>query len=698
MRWLRRLELDRIGGLVGGWLGQPVSAARDAAASRRLGQSATRKPASYEVSIEHGIGGHRHRSSPAVLRFGSDQLADARDASKHSMNCGRPACFLLPAFLCLAVSAFSEDIPAGGTGFQSKIMPFFKAHCTKCHGPTKSKGEITLHTIDGELAAGRDLKRWELILKKLKRGEMPPEGETQPKPADRQAVVKWIDGGLREFIKSSRSMTPPTTRRLTNFEYQNTMRDLLGFELDLIKYLPEDPAKPYRFNNTAQYLLMGREQIARYQENARRAMASAIVDPRKPRIHKARMEWGPQTRRRTNNEIAISGNRRGTPKDGVKLSSWPKTGEYRIRVKASGRFPKGISEMPLRLVMGYPLAGDIGNAPFEPVGTIRLVRGAKSQVYEFRGRIENHPWVPERKQRRGGTRTGKLRVLPASMVITPQNLFDDGTLNDGADPKTRPRAVVDFIEFEAPVTDVWPPKHHTRILFESPLRTKDPAAYLRAVLNRFLTRAFRRPVTSAEVARYVKIYKIYAAGADTMEEPIRKTLAVALASPNFLYHHVARDGTRRHFEVASRLAYFLWGSMPDQQLFDLAAKQMLREPKVIDAQVRRMLKDPRAHDFLRNFTTQWLSLSKMRSVPINGNLFPRFLHTVKRGERRGAEVPFRPTIRDDMLAEDRRIRRRTHQTECRRSEDCGFRLRHVERPTGGPLWRRRNSGTRVASR
>lgn len=556
----------------------------------------------------------------------------------------------LPAFLIFVSAVQADGSAAGSLGFKSRILPFIKVHCFECHGPGKSKGNINLSTLNADFAADGDLKRWELILKKLQRGEMPPAGEKQPTAADRKAVVKWIDTALRRHIKSSRNKgAVPTTRRLTNFEYQNTLRDLLGIELDLAKYLPDDPAKPYRFNNTAQYLLMGREQWARYEGNAIRAMASVIVDPGKPQVYKARREW--RAGGRTNNEIAVSRNRRGSPQDGLKITGWPKTGEYRIRIKASAQFPNAMTEMPLRLVMGYPLAGDIGNAPFKPVGTIRLVAGAQPRVYEFRGRIENHPVMPELKNRRGGTRTGRLRVQPANMTITPQNLFDDGTLNDGVDPNTRPKAVVEWIEFEAPVSDVWPPAHHTRILFASPLRKTQPAAYVREVLKRFLTRAFRRPVTDKEIARYEKIYTIYAADAKSMEEAMRRTLAVVLTSPNFLYHITAKDDAHRHFEIASRLSYFLWGSMPDQQLFDLAAKQRLRDPEVMKSQVQRMLKDRRASDFIRNFTSQWLSIAKVKSVPINTDLFPRFLHMIKRGERSGAEVPFRPTIRDDMFDE-----------------------------------------------
>ena len=167
-----------------------------------------------------------------------------------------------------------------------------------------------------------------------------------------------------------------------------------------------------------------------------------------------------------------------------------------------------------------------------------------------------------------------------------------------------------------------------------------------------MTRAFRRPVLNEEVDRFYRIHQIYRAEFETLEEAMRETLATVLISPHFLYHtSIADNSQSKQYELASRLSYFLWGSMPDQQLFDLADSSMLHDPKVIEAQARRLLADKRAHDFIENFTLQWLSVAKMKTVNINQDIFPRFLYTVHVGERRGQEQLFRPTIRDYMLEE-----------------------------------------------
>lgn len=547
------------------------------------------------------------------------------------------------------------EIPQGEVGFESHIKPFFKAHCIECHGPDKSKGKITVHSLDGDLAAGQELDRWEHILDALEQVDMPPEEEDQPSADERAAVVKWIESGLRDYVKEqSKVATETTTRRLTNFEYQNTMRDLLGIDLELAEHLSADPDKPYHFNNSAKFMLIGPDQLLRYKESARRAMASAIVDPEKPKVHKTSAKWDavkPAKGGLTQAEIAVYQGP-GVGQRTVGLKSWPATGEFKIRFKAAGKLPKGFEEVPLRLVMGTSLRGDSGSGVYHPVGTVHLTNSPDDiQEYEFRGRIENIPVQPSSTNKRG--------VQPPSITITAQNLFDNGELNDhrksGFDASwasEAPRVVLESLEFEAPVFDAWPPEHHTRILFDSPLRKSNPSKYAYEVIERFMERAFRRPVAKDEVDHFHAIYKIYNADFDSFEETMRETLAMVLISPQFLYHTViSGSGTTKQYELASRLSYFLWGSMPDKELFDLAAKGKLADSAVLEAQTQRLLADERSADFVKNFSTQWLSISKLKTVNINRDLFPRFLYTVHIGERRGQERLFRPTIRDDMEQE-----------------------------------------------
>jgi mono/diheme cytochrome c family protein len=551
-------------------------------------------------------------------------------------------------------ASVSVAAPTASTNedFDSDIQPFFATFCVRCHGGETTKGGLSLQDLGNQWSTDEEVETWESVLEMLKFGEMPPIDEPQPKEAEIAKVSQWIDSKIRERAQKTRSdFRESKTRRLTNLEYQNTLRDLIGFELEILDDLPNDPEKPYEFNNTPELMRMGPEQIDRYLEVARKAMASAIVDPGPPEIHQTRREWPKHNLDRglAWDEVGVFGNSRHTVATGMGLKSFPKTGEFRIRLQTSAILPPGYTQVPLRLIMGNDIQVNSSTREVREVGVVSLSNSPdEPQIIEFRGRIENFSPLP------GQTVNGKRQ--PDRMSITPQNIWDDGSLNDRFSYGNLrnidlPRIVIEWIEFESPLTDVWPPEHHTAILFQSPLRESDPPAYVRAVIQRFMTRAYRRPVGDEEVAIFARVYDLVSKDLETMEAAMRETLAMVLVSPQFLYHTEWDDATDPHFAMASRLSYFRWASRPDQELLNLAANQQLNAPDVIQQQVLRMLEDDRAAQFIESFTTQWLSLRKMKTVPINRDLFPRFLYYVPAGERAGTEMPYLPTVRDYMLAE-----------------------------------------------
>lgn len=538
--------------------------------------------------------------------------------------------------------------------FKIHIAPFFDKYCVSCHGPKKSKGDITVHSLNGDLSLGQDLDKWESILNMLEFGEMPPAKAPQPKAEEIKAVRKWIETEMRAYVEKASAVAPePKTRRLTNVEYENTLSELLGFEFSVIDDLPEDPKHHYHFNNTAELMRIGPEQLDRYMEIARRAMRAAIVDPQKPQVFKWRGEWSPTGTERGmgQDEVTAFGGPRHFS-NGIGLGGVPRHGEYRIRMSASAILPPGQHETPLRLNMGAYQGGDHNEKASKDVGTVYLTNSPdEPRIVEFRGRIENHPYSTELETK--GKNKGKIID---KMTLRTCIDYDDGTFNDGRHyafirQMTMPRAVINWIEFEVPVIDVWPPRHHTDILFDSSLREHDELGYVQAVLKRFMSRAYRRPATDQEVERFVKIYRLVRPSVETIEEAMRETLAMVLVAPRFMYHTESDPATDEHYALASRLSYFLWASMPDRELFDLAAKKKLNDPKVIEQQVLRMLKDERSKKFIEDFTVQWLSIEKMLTVPINSQLFPRFLYRRHIGETAGTEVPYRKSVRDYMMQE-----------------------------------------------
>ena len=538
--------------------------------------------------------------------------------------------------------------------FDTLVVPFFKVYCIKCHGPSKTKGEISLNTLAGDLTTGDDIVHWNSILQMLDFGEMPPIDEPQPKPSEVKAVSRWIESGMRGYIKKASQEAPePKIRRLTNVEYQNTLSDLLGFELDLHDDLAPDPEHHYHFNNTAELMRIGPEQLNRYMDVARQAMRSAIVAPQKPEPYQLRREFSSigTDKGLGQDEVSVFGGARHFS-NGIQVSGSPKHGEYRIRISASGILPPGHDEVPLQLNMGEFQGGDHNEKASRNIATVYLTNSVdEPKIFEFRGRIENFPYSSELQSK--GADQGKLLDR---MTLRLSVVYDDGTLNDGAHyafvrQLGMPRAVVNWVELECPVTDVWPPKHHTDILFDSPLRDTDEQAYVRVILERFMTRAYRRPAQENEVERFAQIYHLVRPSTPSLEEAMRETLAMVLVAPRFLYHTESDPATDEHYAMASRLSYFLWASMPDQELFDLAARHELDDPVMVERQVLRMLAHKKSKRFIEDFTVQWLSIRKLLTVPINKQLYPRFLYRVPIGETAGTEMGYRPSVRDYMMQE-----------------------------------------------
>ncbi len=573
------------------------------------------------------------------------------------------ACFLAASGLLAAPSA-GQKAGSGDDAYREAVAPFLATYCAKCHGGERANGGVTLHPAGEGPRLGRDLEDWEPVLEVLRSEDMPPEDQAQPTAEERARVVRLLDGDLRAAAEArDRAELPTTTRRLTNFEYHNTLRDLFGIELAITESLPEDPTHPYEFNNNARFLLLGLEQFDRYGEIARTVMDSVIVEPVRPEPRRQRQAYGlsagrgmPDPTTMQSDEIGVFGNRNRTVWNGMQVRNSPTSGEFLIRVQASAILPPGVKEVPLEIRMGYDIEGINANATNRAltVDTLRLSNTVdEPEIFELRGRLENFPYQPEYSYRRGGKIDGALVVVPDHFTVTPVNVYDDGTLNDAPDPLAMPRAVVEWIEFEGPVANTWPPEHHSRILFDSPLRETDERAYVAEVLRHFLPRAFRRPAEEDEVERFVQVFEIVseALGLETLEEGMRETLAAVLISPDFLLHTTSAGPGNGTFELASRLSYFLWGSMPDDELFALAADGTLRDADVVERQARRMLADPRARDFIGHFTEQWLGLDRLAAVPIDLKRFPRFLYTIKRGERSGREMENRPTIRDWMHGE-----------------------------------------------
>lgn len=276
------------------------------------------------------------------------------------------------------------------------------------------------------------------------------------------------------------------------------------------------------------------------------------------------------------------------------------------------------AELPaLRAFIGTRTDDGMDYACFDAPRTVDAPLGAAA-TYEFHGRLENLP-IPEPD-------TGDKEELSGIMVL---GVWNDHLVKRSDDPG--PPLLIESLEFEAPYYSAWPPASRARIFHDSPQRN-DEEAYTREILQRFLPRAFRRPVAAAEVERYMSAWRSGRAQYALYEHSVRETLVAALCSPSFLFMVEpvdARDGEGRLAEdaLATRLAYFLWNAPPDEELAALARAGRLREQ--LDAQTARLLDDPRSEAFVRAFTREWLRMDRLEGVTINPNRFPEFTRFVK---------------------------------------------------------------------
>ncbi|HEX8312798.1 MAG TPA: DUF1592 domain-containing protein, partial [Chthoniobacteraceae bacterium] len=221
------------------------------------------------------------------------------------------------------------------------------------------------------------------------------------------------------------------------------------------------------------------------------------------------------------------------------------------------------------------------------------------------------------------------------------------------DEFARPTLLVDWLELEGPIQPSWPPPSHKRLLHDSPVKEKDESAYAREVITRFMTRAYRRPVRVGEVEAKLALYEKVRAEKPSFVEAIKVPLAAVLASPNFLYL-VEPEAPAEHprklngYELASRLSYFLWSSMPDDELFRLAANGDLLKPAVLGTQATRMIADPKSDAFVKNFAGQWLGLRKVGTNPPVKNLYPQYDRHFEISIVRETEGFFAEILRRDL--------------------------------------------------
>ena len=556
------------------------------------------------------------------------------------------------SLICLLLTA----MPAvAATSFETTVAPVLEKRCVVCHGPTAQNAKVRLDNLSADLLNDRRAaETWHDVLNALNKGKMPPKGAPQLTTEERSAVVDWLTAEISNVAKQRRGTGGEVVlRRLNRVEYQNTMSDLLGLDLDYIKNLPPDQQSRDGFKNNGSDLRMSPLQLEYYLEAARRGLRSAIVEGPPPKViaHRAtetvedkvpREHWSNRLGR-TGTFVARS-------------DAFPDSGDFIIRVRARAEFPAADSPYPrMQVTLGYRADTQ---TPSREVGHVD-VTSESTHEFEFRGRIEEFP------------RQSRTQSKYPGLLIWIRNAYSDGHpapepvehVTEVNGKKSRsytwnedsrfPKIVIESVEFRAPVYLRWPPEHHRSLIPETPGSAAAELAAAESALRPFMRRAFRHPVGDEAVANTLSFFTKVRPTVESFEQAMRETMAMVLVSPNFLYQVETTNGAGvglDDYEFAARLSYFLWGTMPDEKLSRLAEQGMLDDPAVVTTEVDRMLDDRRSWSFVEQFSDAWLDLPGVDRIAINPNYYPDFDAALKADMRRETQHFFAEILRKDLNA------------------------------------------------
>ena len=563
----------------------------------------------------------------------------------------------------------------GGQGDIGAHGALIDRYCVGCHNERLRTGGLMLD--QAELAnVGADAELWEKVVRKLRAGMMPPAGRPRPDPAPRDGLVAWLESELDQAAETNPNPgRVDGLRRLSRTEYRNAIRDLLALVVDVAELLPADDSSGGFDNASLGGLDPGRMEA--YLLAARKVSRLAVGAAARPTSHTFVVPSDLTQNRH------IAGLPFGTRGGVLVPFTFPRDAEYDIDITLGRDFlqlglvgPAGLTE-PHDIVVtldGEIVHTELLEAP--PLPSRRSRAGDTQDPVD--GQVDLYgsndddkgggPDVSVRLSVQAGQRgLGVAFIAKGSRLIEQhQEPFERPHVAQGEDQ--RPEPIVQTVEITGPFqasdarTDT---ASRQRIFACRPASRLQETDCATAILGNLARRAYRRPVTESDLDDLLVFYREgYAAGQryseGGFEAGIHRALRRLLAHPEFLLR-IERDpedgagaGPYRtsDLELASRLSFFLWSSIPDDELLDAASRGILSDPEVLEQQVRRMLADPRSIALVDNFAAQWLYLRNLPEVTPDAWLFPDFDDNLRRSMRRETELFFESIIREDRSVVD----------------------------------------------
>jgi cytochrome c5 len=512
-------------------------------------------------------------------------------------------------------------------------------YCVTCHNVKLKTANLLLDELD-IAHIGQHAEIGEKVVRKLRAGMMPPKGMKRPDPATLNAFVVWTENELDRSAVTS--VPSPGLHRLNRTEYANAIRDLIGLEVDSTKFLPPDDSTR-GFDNIAGALTMSPALMEAYLSAAGKISRLAIGDVSAPT--QGVFEVPPDTAQNFHVEGLPFGTRGGM----LIKYDFPADGEYTFKVTGI----TGYFQAVLGQIKGEQLEVTVDGS------RVKLFDWDK-EIANTRGNGGRSPRIPLKA---GLHTVGVTFIATNDLPATELNRPFERTMNTPGDiPGYQFYPHVGQVVIEGPYNaqGAQDTASRQKIFVCHPATARDENTCARTIISTLTKHAFRRPATPADMESLTDFYLAGRKEGGTFDQGIEAALQRILADPEFVYRGerepagiaVGKAYRITDLELASRLSFFLWSSVPDDQLIDLAVQGKLKDPIVLEKQVRRMLADPRAEALITNFTGQWLSVRSLKTSEPVVNLFPDYDDNLRDAFQREVELFFGSVVHEDRSVLD----------------------------------------------
>ena len=564
------------------------------------------------------------------------------------------------AFTCLpwACLLIASTSSSANQKFDDLAKPFIKEHCAKCHGEKKQKGDMRLDTLSTDFTEIENVITWQDVSDMLILGDMPPEEEPRPPMEALSQMIKAIDVELRAAAAAMSGGSRIAIRRLSHSALDNTVKDLLGTNLLLSENLPAD-AEIDGFDSLAVSLDANPELVFKIQNNAKAIAEHVIVtgdDIREERMFtQDTIGHGDNVEERDGFIVTSSSRDRKHvmwPKDLVV----PQDGLYRVRVKGFAvDYRTVLEEKGIQYTyVDESYQKNMNKRDRLPNDELRVVAIVAIQASEARhmdaatvpGRRVGFFYIGNKVE----TGEVEVRLKKGDNIMihyASGAIFNRSPIAKVGDKELLVADLLHVKEIEVigPVLESWPSTAQQRLLGKTKKQKADLDALAR--IDDFLFRAFRRPVPETTVQNFKVLYQAGLEQGLSQEESMRNVVEGVLVSPRFLFNHDSGDG-KDVWALANRLSYFLWNSMPDDELLRLAKNGQLLKPKVVRRQVLRMLADEKSHRFVHDFTGQWLGLKHIELMKPDPKLYKDYDPLLEGLMRQESEVFFERVLKKNL--------------------------------------------------